>query len=351
MRRRTGPVGEHTVSATMERPRRPGKIKRAIGALATFGALTLSPGSVAAEAPYREPTVEIAHKDGICPPESQFGIWQVPGVGMSSVGVYAARQTEVLLGEDFDECDAGIRFGTNYDRYRNVELLRNFVETNGFETVAVFSHSFGAIAGTDMVVDYQRLYPEAGTKFAVIFFSSPGDINDLQPMNWAAAQTLANISVTEGVIEAMTYLSTISQGDKHFFDPQVLHDVEVNSLDTPPTLVQDETQRLIAGIERLPEGMDVPLYYMGDDRDQVVKVEQAVATIKRLTGREILAIKQLQLPSGRMSYHADLWWPENQAVYEPTVKEYLYDALGRLGTNAVAPAGFGKCTIGRMKCD
>jgi pimeloyl-ACP methyl ester carboxylesterase len=290
------------------------------------------------------------HEGEVCPVNAQFGIVNMPGVGMSSVGVYAAKQTEILLGDEFDECNAGLRFGTQYDRRQNVELLHDFVEANRFDTAVLFLHSFGAIAGIDSIVDYQRLYPDAGTKFAVIFFSSPGDIDDLQPFNWAAAQTLARISLDKGAIEAMTYFSTLSQGDKSPFDPKVLEDVEKNSNDTPPTLVRDETKRLISGIERLPEGLDVPLYYIGDQRDEVVKVEQAIATIKRLTGREITAIKRLQLPSGRMSFHADLWWPENHEAYKPTVKEYLYDALGRLGTPAKAPSFKVACTMGRISC-
>ena len=147
-------------------------------------ALALSMLCVSDTAPkpgYVAPSGTIVNVDGVCPPNSPMAIVNMPGIGNEKIGEYAAGQEQNILGDGRGICYAGFSYGSEYDIPRNAAVLHDMIEKNGLKHVDVFAHSFGGIATIDMLNEYHRQHPESEVEFAIVFFSSPAELDDLWP--------------------------------------------------------------------------------------------------------------------------------------------------------------------------
>lgn len=286
---------------------------------------------------YVAPYMQILHEDEVCPPESQFGVVNFSGAGKEDVAVYAASVTKKILGEQYDECEAALRYGTNYNQFLDAHVLAEFIEENHFTTIIIFASSFGGIAAVDTVAKYKELYPDSGVNFVIAFMSSPAGPESLQPLSWLGAQFHAAIPVGAPTVWLETFLSTMSQGNKLPTDPTVMHDVSANAKATPPTLLHEQTARILQGMAKLPDDGTIFTVYIGDNNDEVVKNQQAPNDIALRMGRAVDIIITMQYKDGMLNWHAALWWDEYIDDNRQAILDTMQAAQERFGFSAKKP--------------
>ncbi len=284
-------------------------------------------------------------KDGkelpTCPKESQLAILQIAGVGMTTVSDYAASITEKILGAQFDECNAALRNGeVGYTATYYAELLDEFIQANQLKDVVIFAHSFGGITAVDILNIYSRLYPDSEANFAIIFFSSPAGPQDLRALSWLGAEFHKRTPPSKAIVKGETYGGMVSQGDIDPFSEQTSIDANNNASATPPILTKEQTTRLIEGMSELsPEAAKrIRLFEsVGDEKDSIIKNEQAPWSIEKASGRMIDKVRHVNYPDNTMSHHAGLWVDKYLEVNRYAVAGSVEDAASKFGITGRAP--------------
>lgn len=295
------------------------------------------------DGPTRDPRVaslEIAHPAGVCPPESQVGIVQEAGLGMITTSVYASKIYGKILGDQYDECEAAILNGERYDPTTYAKLLHSFAEDNHFDVLILCAHSFGAIATVDTLNEYARIYPDSSVQFVVNFFSSPAGPQTLQMGTWWSAQVFANIKPSQPAVDTATYGGMFKQNISNLWNAQALSDARINADATPPHLVLDQSRRILKGMSKFsPEAakMVKGMNYVGDERDEVVKNAQAPHDIEVASGYPMGRVYNVQVASGKLNFHADLWAVENIEAYRKVGLALMQDAQDVTGFRAKRP--------------
>lgn len=298
------------------------------GALVT--AALMLPSDVQQSTPYEPASLHIAHDNNVCPPDSDFAVFHMAGVGMSSVGIYASHELKEILGEEIDECEAASKYGSEYSITNNAHVLHEFIVSSGLNTIVVFAHSFGGIAAIDMLNEYESLYPNSKINFAVVFVSSPGEVDDLHFGNWVGAHVLNVIPLTTEITWFITLGGILSQEGKEITDQTVYEDTDVCAKDAPPTLVKGEVNRFMGGMNALSGTIEAPMILIGDEADSVVNMRRSARTIPRRVGRPVKFV-MMSHSDARLNNHADLWWRTNRDAYRRPVRIALADSLGPLG--------------------
>lgn len=333
-------MSERYAQPSQEKTSGPRLGRRLVGATA-LAALATCPSAQAipeATSQYQPPSINIVHDHNECPDDTQFGVLNVPGVGLSTVGEHAAAVSRDILDDDFDECSAGLVYGSEYNSYENTKQLAKFIDDNQIDTVLIYAHSFGGIAAVDMVSKYYDKYPDDDTKFAIAFFSSPDGSDSLPFFSRAMTQFHGNFPVNDSWIHVETYLSTAAQKNTVFFDEQTALAVVENAQNTPSSLVYTQSRRLLQGMGQLPENKDIPLYFIGDERDSVVDTVRAPEAIEQKTGKSIQEVIYMTYSDLLMSAHAGLWWRDYVEDNRRPVVTVTRLSLDALGARAKKPA-------------
>lgn len=184
---------------------------------------------------------------------------------------------------------------------------------------------------------YHELYPESNTRFALALLSSPTGPENLQFLSWLGAQFHALVDVPQDVVYGETYVGELSQGKRWLNDDQLKYDVKTNASQTPASLVSSQSRRLLKGISKIDDGLDVTLLYAGDRKDGVVEVDKAIKDIPIKTGRPLDTVFYMTYPDLLLQAHAGLWWvPYIEANRGPIEGIFKY-SQEKLGFNAKAP--------------
>lgn len=329
----------------MERATPPPKIDRLGGfwrkSTAALGGLALSvclaSDGVLPEV-YTPPTLYIAHDNFTCPKDAQFGVLNIPGLGQNNVGEFAANATEKILGSTYDECDAGINYGSEYNPAKNAEIMSKFIETNNLPGVILVAQSFGGISAVDIITEYHRAHPDSQTKFSIIFVSSLADTSDLKDMANLGLNVAATIGTTDQLLYAATWLGIV-HGGKDPTDAQVQRDIRANAAATPARLFNEQIHRIALGMSALPEGMDVPAYSIIDEKDALIEYPGAIKSIENASKVRMLGVASISHPDSMQSLgnHADLWWLPYQSLYQRPITRAVTTLLDTMGVRSTAP--------------
>lgn len=290
---------------------------------------------VATPSDYGAPWTQIINKDGVCPEGSTFGIVNYQGLGNTLNGIYSAKQAAEIMQPTQEEilqdikdniqrediCFMGSSYGTHYDVPKNAAELHDTIEKNHLDHMMIFAHSFSGIAAIDTLNEYHKQHPDSTVKFTLVFFSSPAEIDDLQPLQQTMTKTMNVLPVTDDFIQAYTFFSIMYKEQK--VDNDVLDNTNIASNDTPATLVDDEVERFQTGMGRLPEGMDVDMYYVGDKHDGVVNVPRAIETIERRTGQKLKGVYLTKDIDPNFENHSCLWRPEDNGAFTGIIHEII----------------------------
>ena len=291
---------------------------------------------------YRPPSISILHDEyeDDCPPESQFAIMNVAGLGMTTTSEYAGRITKEIVGTQYDACHVALDYGTSYGISKNAEALGNFLQENKFDSVVVFAQSFGGIASVDMIDAYKHQYPNSKTKFMIVFISSPGGPESLQLGSWLGAQLHAAIPFKQEMVWLETYGLTLLQGGVNPFDGETLTNTTNNADETPSTLLYEQSNRMLKGMNKFSseaaEG-DVEFAFAADREDGVIKADQSVRDIERRLGRTIKNIEYLDYTNKKLNNHATLWWQSDMEIHRKVVLGSIAAAQKEFGFNAKQP--------------
>lgn len=315
------------LSLTEKRQLRTRRVAKSLASVATAAAIMLVPGSETRPIPYEAPEATTIW----CPPRSQFGVFNVPGLGMRTIGLYASEVTHVILGDTYDACIGGLDMGTHYDVQKNTDALEGYIENNKLKAVVGFAHSFGGIAFVDMVNEYMHRHPDTDTKFAIAFFSSPDSFNTLHTPTRVGAELYSALPVVEELVYAQNYIGIGLQGEHAWFSPELKELANENASKTPPTLLHSQAKRLREGMSTLNEHANVALYAVIDVNDSVVDVVSAVSGIESATGRSIQEVIHIRYPDQRLAAHSGLWWLPYAQVHGPAVLEVTRRASQDLG--------------------
>ncbi len=276
-----------------------------------------------------------------CPEGSPLAILQIAGVGMTTVSDYAASVTEKILGAQFDECNAALRNGeVGYTATYYAELLHEFIEANQLKDVIIFAHSFGGITAVDILNIYFRLYPDSKVDFAIIFFSSPAGPQDLRAISWLGAEFHKHTPPSKILVKGETYGGMVSQGGINPFSEQTRIDANNNAAATPPILTKEQTTRLMEGMYELtPEArVHIKLFeFVGDEKDSVIRNEQAPWSIEEASGKPIDKIRHVNYQDNTMSHHAGLWVDKYLEVNRYAVAGSVEDAVNKFGITGRKP--------------
>lgn len=293
------------------------------------------------------PPYSVVTNDGaeraLCPEESSFAILQFPGIGNTMVGVHASHQTEKIVEGDEatkeamgDVCYMGFVYGSEYNVQRNTDELHELIAKNNLRRVVIFAHSFGGMAVVDILNEYHRRWPDDTTEFALVLFSSPAEIDDLQLFSRISTEMLSRTQLGKGLVYSMTLGSILGQGDKSIIDGQVWQDSGVAASRTPPHTLQDQIKKLVdEGMNKLHEDLDIPVLVVFDTFDKIVNAERAIPSTERRIGRKIIFIA-MHHTDHRMDNHAALWWDDNLRDYVPPVTISLEMTKEQLDKKAVA---------------
>ena len=77
--------------------------------------------------------------------------------------------------------------------------------------------------------------------------------------------------------------------------------------------------------------------YVGDERDEVVKNAQAPHDIEVASGYPMGRVYNVQVASGKLNFHADLWAVENIEAYRKVGLALMQDAQKVTGFSAKQP--------------
>lgn len=283
---------------------------------------------------YEAPRGKIVNVGEQCPDDSPLAFLNIGGLGNKEIGIYAAEQEQKIIGDKQGICYAGFSYGSEYDTPKNAVILHEMIEKNGWNNVVIFAHSFGGIATIDMLNEYHRQHPESQVEFSIVYFSSPAEVDDLWPDRQFSVDALSIVPLTQDIVQVMTYLSIVGQGDKGLFDPQVLHDTKDAADDTPAGLLGMEAIRMAFGMSE--SDMKVPMTLVIDLNDKVVNTARTVDSIPRRTGQPLEKVIYMSHKDPRMQSHAAMWWGPNNEDYRSALENIVEFSIKDFSSRALA---------------
>lgn len=278
-------------------------------------------GSATPPDEYESPSLQYADPYATgCAPGTTIGGFNIAGIGNNKISLHSVRQEEAMLHEEEkDICFAALIFGDGYDRAGNASVFHDYVEKNKLDKVIIFAFSFGGMAAIDMLNEYNRQYPNSAIQIALVYISSPGEFDDLQPEQQDMVKVLSLAPLDKTGIRWLTYFSIVGQGDKNPLSEQVTEDTTVASGDTPPRLLWEQSLRILLGISKSDMNVTTSIIY--DPNDKVVNMPRAINSIVERTGLAFFQIVPMTHTDHRMENHAAVWWPANNNDYkEPLLR-------------------------------
>ena len=315
---------EHATTAEQKTLWQRARRKIALGAaVLTFTAPCIAdsekrPGFVA-------PSATIVNSGAVCPPGSTQALYNEGGIGNNEIGLYAAVQEMVIFGDkNPDLCFVGFSSGSQDEVGPNTSVLEFTIKTQGLERVEMVCQSYGLLSCAKQINEYFRRNPGSKVEFTLTLISSPGDETDLRPLRQFAVNALNIGPISQEVIQFMTYWSIVGQGDQNPISEETLQNTNIAADDTPATLLAQQIQNLLQGVDKLER--PIPMFYIGDTNDQVVDTTRAVQTIEQRTGQKFTDVIYMTHSDHRMENHAALWWPANNPDYEGPLTRVLAES-------------------------
>ncbi|MEO5949112.1 MAG: hypothetical protein ABIP74_01790 [Candidatus Saccharimonas sp.] len=273
---------------------------------------------------YEAPSAQVINYGGVCPDDSTMTLYNIPGIGNNKIGVYAAHQEQVMFGDTHNLCYVGFSQGSENNVDANVEVLKHTIDTQHQERIMIVAQSYGLIVAVKTLNAFFQKYPASRVDFTLTIISSPGEIGDLWPSRQASVNALSMVPLTQDIVQLMTYITIVGQGDKNPIGADVLHDTNVAADNTPATLLVQQVFDLYRGVDELDR--PIPMLGIDDMQDMVVNTVRAVQTIERRTGQPFTDVIYMTHGDHRMENHASLWWSANNNDYEGPLEHVLNES-------------------------
>lgn len=282
----------------------------------------------------KDPFVTVLSQTGHCAETATYGLLQVPGLGNNQISSYAAINTRTIMKDEpgaEEACHAWFSYGGELNKYKNADVLYEYLQQNHLKRIIIFAHSFGLIATVDMINQMKQDHPDIEVDIAIVAFSSPTSAEDAQLMQNIVSKMLAGglglipSQLQEPVIQMLTALTTFAQGDK-VPDAHTMEDIRKNATNTPPLLLIQESARLQEGLSELEDQDNkVPVTIIFAMDDGVVNAEQAIPNIPKRLGKAVLALQVIAVTYSdkRMQDHANLWWLDNMKANVDPVRKAI----------------------------